>query len=64
MNSVCPNCDKTVVLSKSIKRDSLLDCPFCGELLRVKNRNPLILDYDLSSYEYDYENEDDAYRYN
>ena len=58
MNGICPNCDKTIQISNTIKRNDLLDCPICGEPLKVKKLIPLELDYDMSEYEDEDEYED------
>ena len=51
MNGVCPNCDVIVQIPNTVKRNDLLDCPICGEPLRVKKLIPLELEYDMSEYE-------------
>ena len=61
MNSVCPNCDETVQVPNSIRRNDSIDCPICGEPLIVKRLNPLELDYDMSEYEYEDEDEESEY---
>ena len=59
MNGICPNCDETIILNNSARRNDSVDCPVCGEPLKVKKLYPLELDYDMSEYEY----EDEDYEY-
>lgn len=43
----CPACRAMVELPVNVKKGSRIECPECGELLRVVKLSPLKLDYDF-----------------
>ena len=63
MNSVCPNCDEIIRLPHKVRRNSIIECPTCGESLKVVRLQPPELDYDMDEYGYEYDEEDEEYYY-
>jgi lysine biosynthesis protein LysW len=52
---VCPTCEARFTVSRDLEVGDKVQCPECGEMLRVRSLDPIYVEYTYDDEDYGYE---------